>query len=1233
MKHLRHLFTTLLLLCCSIANAQDFEVGGIAYKVLSYEDNTVEVARSSYSGSITIPAQVTNNNVTYTVSSIGNLAFYNCSGLTSIEIPNSVSTIADQAFEYCTNLQSITIPSSVTSLGYRAFENCSTLQTVNLSDGLISIGVCAFQYCVKLQSIVIPSSVMTVSNYAFRDCIMLEKVTFYSKTVPSAGDAVFNGISSSAVLRYPAGSDYSSWSSYFASTEEFATTIGGSCGTDVNWTYADGVLTISGSGAMNDFTSDNLQPWKEYCESITTVLIQDGVTSIGNSAFCNCINLTSLTIGNDVKTIGELAFCNTKLTNVVIPDCVTTIGSMAFQTCSELYSATIGSGVTYIGANAFRGCYEIETLVIDKNNSTYDSRENCNAIVETTTSTLLFGSKNTIIPDGIITIGANAFICCATLTDVVIPSSVTSIGDGVFMGCAGLTSVTSYATTAPELGENAFSEISSSAVLRYPAGSDYSGWSSYFASTEVFGAVTGITLSASEAELKAGETFTLTATIAPEDAFVKSVTWSSSNEAVAIVDENGVVTAVAAGDAIITATANDGSGVSATCNVTVAEEQSGDDVTYDNTIYASDIEAKTGTQVLLPICMDNVNEITALQFDLYLPEGITVVKDEDDYHVMELSERATARHTFESADMTDGAIRVICYSTRNTVFTGNAGEVMYVTVNVAEELADGEYEVLIKEIELTTPEEVAYNVPVTTSKITVFSYTKGDINDDGKISVTDITGLVNLILSGADYTENRAADVNEDRKLSVTDITGLVNLILNPATESTSSATAAQRVSARAAASTNSIQIAPFAISAGEEKEIYVLMDNPGDAFCGFQFNLSLPEGIELLQDELGYFVELGSRTTSRKHAIENAEQKDGSILVLCYSGKNMTFSGESGDVAVLTVKAADDLQAGVYNIGVNNIELSRPDETNAAPADYTGSVVAGDGGATELVLNGYFTADAMSEISGALAAKSDIVSVDITSAVYVDSEGSLTTGNSNTLVLLPSGESIANESNVVVDGFCQNLHLTDKMPFNAPVEFTAVNASYSRSFAAPTTATFVLPVAVPTAAVNGKVYKLSGYEGDLIKFSRVTEESLEANVPYVVVVEAAGELLNSALTNAEVVATPEDISVECGEIKHVGAYRTQEVVSGAETYYGYSGGMFVKANNGTLYPFRTMIAANGDAAFSNSYRTDFGEGTTGIDSVGAEEDDAIYFDLQGRRVKKTENGVFIINGKKTFIK
>ena len=126
---------------------------------------------------------------------------------------------------------------------------------------------------------------------------------------------------------------------------------------------------------------------------------------------------------------------------------------------------------------------------------------------------------------------------------------------------------------------------------------------------------------------------------------------------------------------------------------------------------------------------------------------------------------------------------------------------------------------------------------------------------------------------------------------------------------------------------------------------------------------------------------------------------------------------------------------------------------------------------------------------------------------------------------------------------------------------------------------------------------------------------------------------MNDNLRNAEVAATPAELSVSCANIKHVGSYNTLDVVSGTETYYGYSGGLFVKANNGTLAPFRTMIVAKGEASLSTSYRPEFGDGTTGIGINSAEDTDVIYFDIQGRRVDRVENGVYIINGKKTFIK
>ncbi|MBR5477869.1 MAG: leucine-rich repeat protein [Bacteroidaceae bacterium] len=1222
--------------------------------------------------SVVIPSSIT---------SIGGSAFESCTGLTSIEIPNSVTSIGSYAFRGCTGLTSVEIPNSVTNIGNYAFYGCTGLTSIEIPNSVTSIGNNAFYGCTALKTVINDSDldiekgstsngyvayyadeviliefkfelvdgVYTLVKYRGKGVKQEETTTFDSWTSTNKG---YDGSTSSYKYTFDATA---------GSKLSFDWSVSSEAGYDILYVILDGTTKLTKSGtetgkyeySFTDAGSHTLVVKYSKDESYDS---NDDEAKIYNVKLTKTFYIPADVVLPDnyegeSYVIGESAFENNEyVASVTIPEGVEMICDKAFSGCSNLESIVIPNSMSAIGGDAFAGTkwYDNEEDgMVYTGNVLYKYKGSMpvNTAITINDGTLgiaglaFVGNSNLAsieIPNSVTSIGNSAFYDCTGLASATIGNSVTYIGDYAFSGCTKLESVTSNASVAPSLGEEAFVNISSDAVLCYPAGSDYSSWSSYFASTEMFGAVSGITLSASAVELNVNETYELTATVTPDDAIVKTISWSSSDNAIAVVDENGVVTAVTAGTATITATATDGSGVSSSCNVTVIEEQQGgddeEDVVYDNTIYAADAEAKTGTQVNLSICMDNVVGITSFQFDLYLPQGITVAKDEDDYHIIELGERATSRHTCESGDMSDGAVRVICYSTKNTVFSGNAGEVLSIPVNVSSDLADGEYQILVKDIELSTPDEVAYNVPVMTSKITVFSYITGDVNGDDKISVTDITGLVNLILEGAGYTANRAADVNEDGKISVTDITGIVNLILN-STSSTSSAAPAQRTYRAVRAGNNTMQIAPFAISAGEEKEISVLMDNPGDAFCGFQFNVYLPEGVELQSDEYGYLVDLGSRTTSRKHVVECAEQADGSILVLCYSTKNTTFSRESGDVLVLPVKAADNLESGVYELMMTDIEMVRPDESNEFPADYTASVIAGEGRATELELDGYFTAEAMEEISEAFAKRNDIVSVDISNAVYVDSEGSLTTGNSNTLVILPSNTAIANENNVVVDGFCENLQLTDNMAFGAPVDFTAVNVSYSRSFASPTTATFVLPVAVPVDAINGKVYKLDSYEGELIKFARVTDTVLEANVPYVVVVDGAGELLNGNLSNAAVVATPAELSVTCGNIKHVGSYSTLEVESGRETYYGYSGGLFVKANNGTLAPFRTMIVAKGDASFLNSYRAEYGDGTTGIGMNSAENADVIYFDIQGRRVDRVENGVYIINGKKTFIK
>ena len=234
-------------------------------------------------------------------------------------------------------------------------------------------------------------------------------------------------------------------------------------------TLNDGsVVNIEGSGEL---TSTMTSAYNDTCVSaeigelctsidesafeafymMSSATIGNNVTTIGNMAFYGSNLSMSLIIGSGVTSIGDDAFYSSSLTSVTIPNSVTSIGAAAFAGCGGLTSVTIGSGVTSIGVGNFAEC-GLTSITVDSGNTVYDSRNNCNAIIEKSTNKLIAGCQTTVIPNSVTIIGDSAFSLCYGLTSLTIPSSVTSIEDFVFEGCSGLTSITIEATMPPTLG-------------------------------------------------------------------------------------------------------------------------------------------------------------------------------------------------------------------------------------------------------------------------------------------------------------------------------------------------------------------------------------------------------------------------------------------------------------------------------------------------------------------------------------------------------------------------------------------------------------------------------------------------------------------------------------------------------------------------------------------------------------------------------------------------------------
>ena len=414
-----------------MASADHAKIDGIYYDLQTYNKQAwVKSSDTKYTGSITIPSTVTYNGVTYSVTYIEAEAFLGCSGLTSVTIPNSVTSIVDGAFNGCKGLTTVIIPDGVTSIENSVFYGCSGLKSVTIPSSVTSIGSYAFYNCFNLTEVTIPSSVTSIGENAFDGCSGLRTVTI-PNSVTELGGYAFSGCTGNLIINCNIPDASYVYSSAFSGSKFNSVKIG------------DEVTLIGDKAFLG-------------CYNLKSVTIGNSVTTIGSYSFSSCKGLTELSLPNSLISIGYEAFSGCSgLTSVTIGNSVTTIGYSAFMGCSGLTSVTIPSSVTTIAGRSFSGCSNLVSILVESGNKNYDSRDNCNAIIETASNTLVQGCKNTRIPNSVTAIGHNAFNNNSELTEVSIPNSVTTIGQEVFYGCSGLTSVT-IPNSVTEIGNSTF---------------------------------------------------------------------------------------------------------------------------------------------------------------------------------------------------------------------------------------------------------------------------------------------------------------------------------------------------------------------------------------------------------------------------------------------------------------------------------------------------------------------------------------------------------------------------------------------------------------------------------------------------------------------------------------------------------------------------------------------------------------------------------------------------------
>ena len=436
-------FLLFALVCLNLSAWADsiFVVSGISYRKVD-EKSVAACANADHNdvafidSILSIPASVTHDGREYRVRSIGVRAFAKCCGIKSVNISNGIEEIEDAAFEACANLKEVTIPASVKTMGRNPFSFCLNLSSVKVDSGnsvfdsrdgcnaiirkqdnALVIGcsntsipssvetICeeAFHGC-TIETLVLPEGVTGIMRYAFCECPFLKSISVPS-TVERIDSHAFVG-----------------------------------CGNISSITVDKDNAIYDSRDNCNAIIDKDAEMLVLGCSSTT---IPSSVSVIGERAFSESVNLRSVNIPEGVTAIMDCAFYRCyALKRVSLPSTLARFeGHTHFGHCVSLDSIFIPKSVKELPNDLFMGCSSLEKLIVDEKNATYDSRNDCNAIVETSNDELVSGCKGSVIPDGVMCIGENSFLKSG-ITSIHIPASVADIHPAAFRSCELCKSIT-----------------------------------------------------------------------------------------------------------------------------------------------------------------------------------------------------------------------------------------------------------------------------------------------------------------------------------------------------------------------------------------------------------------------------------------------------------------------------------------------------------------------------------------------------------------------------------------------------------------------------------------------------------------------------------------------------------------------------------------------------------------------------------------------------------------------